>query len=129
MADETTTSDPRGKAEGSERSVDTRATVVSINDLAMAVDTLTSKHIRQIIQASKGIAIERIAGCGCDAGGDCGCFGSNCPCNKLHEDLVTPVSIDWFLNQRESEITRLRQELETLKVSQEQLERLKRQQG
>lgn len=100
-------------------------TMVSLNELAVAINTLTSQHLKQLIQASNGIDLGKVAGCGCDQGGDCGCFGSNCPCNKLHSDISDTVSIDMFLRQRESEILRLRHELQALQISEEQVERLK----
>ena len=98
--------------------------MVSLNDLAVAITTLTSQNLKQLILASKGVDLGKVAGCGCDVGGDCGCFGSNCPCNKLHSDISDVVSIDMFLRQRESEILRLRQELQALELTDQQISRI-----
>lgn len=99
------------------------ALVVSLNDLAMTVETLTSSHIRDLIRAQAG-ALDKIAACGCD-GGRCGCFGSDCPCNKVHNDKEDLVSFPEFLRAREAKIEELRKELENLRVAERDLDRLR----
>jgi hypothetical protein len=98
--------------------------VVSLNDLAMSIDSLTSSRLRDIIRAQGG-PLEKIAQCGCD-GGRCGCFGSDCPCNKVHNDLEDMYSIDEFVRLREAQLTKLRQQLEALQPSEEQINRLRK---
>jgi hypothetical protein len=114
--------DDAGAPHSDERRAEARGgssmAMVSLNDLTIAINALTSQNIRHIVQASRGVDLERIAKCGCDGGGgDCGCFGSHCPCNKLHEGFEDIYSIDWFLARRQERIARLKQELQALEAS------------
>jgi hypothetical protein len=98
--------------------------VVSLNELTLAIDKLTSQRLRDILKAQSG-NLDQVANCGCDKA-DCGCFGSNCPCNKLHEGIEDIYSIDQFVRFREDRIAELRRQLEDLQVDEEDINRLRR---
>jgi hypothetical protein len=101
--------------------------VVSLNlgrgFVGLPLDRLTSADLRDLLQIGRH---GPVSACGCDAGpdGNCGCRGLNCDCNKVKSGLQD-LSVSEFLRDREQTIRELRRQLETQRVTDEQLERLR----
>ena len=89
--------DPKSNA--SEEGPGSPEQMVSLNYSQLAgfpFHLLTSADVRSILQVGRW---GPVADCGCRGDGNCGCFGQDCPCNKVTSSR--DLSISEFLRERE----------------------------
>lgn len=97
--------------------------IVSLNDGGLAgfpFHLLTSADVRSILRVGR---FGPVADCGCRGDGNCGCFGTDCPCNKVTSSR--DLSISEFLREREQIIRQLKRQLESQRATDEQIQRLR----
>jgi hypothetical protein len=112
------------KSEASEEGPGTPEQMVSLNYgqlTGVPFHLLTSADVRSILRVGRW---GPVASCGCDGpDGNCGCRGQDCPCNKVTSSR--DLSISEFLRERDQIIRQLKRQLESQRVTDEQIERLR----
>lgn len=94
--------------------------MVHLNELAIAVNTLTSSQLKLLLGAgAQGIDISKVAACACQ-GRDCGCDGVFCGCDTRRNDPADLVSFPEMLVQREATIASLQKQLAALQKAPKQ---------
>jgi len=90
--------------------------MVSLNDIAIAVHSLTSSYLKMVLTSGASIeGILKVADCDCQ-GRDCGCDGTFCGCDTRQNDPGSVVSFPEYLAQRQAAIAILQRELAALET-------------
>jgi len=112
------------KSAASEDGPRTPEQIVSLNSGEFAgfpYHLLTSADVRSILQVGRA---GPVADCGCRGpDGNCGCLGLDCPC--LRVTAWRDLSIAEFLRDRDRLIRQLKRQLESQRVTEEQIQQLR----
>lgn len=95
----------------------TGGAMVSLNDIATMITSLTSMNIRFLVQS--GVDLAKVADCACQ-GRNCGCDGVYCRCDTVRGEPGDIVSFPEYVGMREAAIKRLQAQLSALQITDDQ---------